>query len=212
MTLLDLIPDDRTSITDTDRWREFCARAAEDLSLLDVNEGVFFEVICRRDHAEARYQLITERIDDLFGSWEDWRILEVGGGYGRQALSMLQRYPCSYSILDLPEPLALQRAFLATYGYALVEDAGPADLFISNYALSECSHDIQRRYLWRAAQCARGYITWNGWTHDTLSREEFQEAIPGSVWIEELYVPSPDPREHDWAWHKKNGCLIWNRS
>ncbi len=197
---LDHIPVGRTSITDRDDWREFCLQAAGNLSMLNDDDLLVMYVVDGIDYATRRYKRIAERLRRMFGSWKGWRVVEVGGGYGGQAKVMFDRYPFTYSSIDLPEPLVLQHAFLATYGYSISPVELPADLFISNYAISECRRREQRKYMRIAAQCERGYITWNGWTHNTYTRDELAAFIPGSEWVEELAHPHA---------HPLNGCLVW---
>lgn len=208
---LDTIKPGATSITDTELWRDFCRRAAADLTLLDADESVFRRIISRRDHAEERYRQIAARIERLIGPWGGWRIIEVGGGYGGQAHVMLSLASCTYSILDLPEPLELQRVYLESLGFFLhgFVAGAPYDLFISNYALSECARDVQASYLQLAATCPRGYITWNGWTHDGLTLEEARAFLPSHMVTDELFVPSPDPDEREEEFHALNSCIIW---
>lgn len=199
MTYLEVIPAGRTSITDRDDWRRFCRRATADLTLIRDGEPVLERTIEGVSYAEARYERIASRLQRLFGSWAGWHIVEVGGGYGGQARVLLDRHPCTYWIHDLPEPAELQHAYLAAHGHHLA-DLGAGDLFLSNYAISEGSRDMQEAFLRVAAECPRGYITWNGWTHDAYTRREFAAQIPGSKWIRELSHPHANPR---------NGCLVW---
>ncbi len=200
-TFPDIIPMGRTSITDKDDWRTFCQNAAADLTMIRDGDGILERTIEGISYATRRYERIADRLEGMFGSWEGWRILEVGGGYGGQAKIMLDRHPCDYSIIDLPEPASLQHAYLESVGYTLADVHLPGDLFISNYALSECRLAEQRKYARLAVRCARGYITWNGWSHSTsFSRSQLAALIPGSRWEAEL--PHPNA-------HPLNGCLVW---
>ncbi len=193
---------DRTSVTDTEAWRSFCVAAAEDLSLIGEEHPTLDYVISGYAFARSRYLKIARRMQMLYGPWTGWLIVEVGAGYGGQAEVLLGLHPCRYATVDLPEPAALQKAYLASKGFALEESyESPADLFLSNYAMSECTREVQEQYLRLAAACPRGYITWNGWSLSPLAqtKEEYQAMIPGSRWISED-PPSPAP------W---NSTLVW---
>lgn len=204
MSLRDEIPSGRTSVTDCDGWREFCHYASRYLDVLRDGCPTLEYIVDGYSYAEKRYKDIAVDIEQIFGPWHQWDIVEVGGGYGGQARVMKDKYPCSYSILDLPEPLELQRAFLLAHGQGLAESLPRTpDLFISNYALSEGTREMQDEYIPIAASSRRGYVIWNGWTHDTYTKEEFSSFIPGSFWIEEI----PHPHAHP-----ENKCLLWSES
>ena len=85
------------------------------------------------------------------------RVVEVGGGYGGlcRVLSKVCEFD-EYILIDLPEVSALQRKYLdqfpdlkdkvkciPTTEYDEIKDI---DLFISNYALSECDLPTQMAY------------------------------------------------------------------
>lgn len=111
---------------------------------------------------------------------ESPKFVEIGGGYGGLAAAILffaQRYGIRlgalYRILDLPGPLALQRAYLkegwredccsfldaSTYGEGIQENG----LFlISNYCFSEI--DPEHRALYKKIlfpKVAHGFLAWN---------------------------------------------------
>jgi hypothetical protein len=196
--IVDVLEPGQTSVTDQPPWRDFCAAAAKDLSLLYLGGHVVETVLRGYQFAEESYVAIADRLEELFGPWEGWHVVEVGGGYGGQARVLMQRHPCSYWIVDLPEPSALQAAYLASHEFALTERTR-GDLFISNYALSECARDVQLGYLEVAASFPRGYIAWNGWSlENNLSKDEFAAIVPGSTWIA------------DWSVQQSpTACLVW---
>ncbi len=198
MTFPDVIPAGRSSITDTDEWRDFCLRAAQDLSLLTVGETVFRQVIGKIAFAEERYLKVARELETLFGVFDGWQILEVGGGYGGQARVMLERHPrCTYRIVDLPEARRLQDAYLAEHGLALSSARFDRALFVSNYALTEMTPEWQLHYLAMARLCERGYVLWNGHTLDAFTRDEFAERAPPGRWVEQEFL------------HPENACYVW---
>ena len=96
-------------------------------------------------------------------------IIEVGGGYGGLC-RMIHEYhtPKSYTIIDIPEALALVERYLSKFSInvRLIScddyDYEPIDTFISNYALTELSLDLQQEYADKLIKRAsNGYITYN---------------------------------------------------
>jgi hypothetical protein len=138
-----------------------------------------------------RYVKVAADIGHFFGSPGD-EVVEVGGGYGGQALILKVIYPeLRYTIIDLPEPLALARKFLGRLGvegvrYLTMDEArswaGGADFFLSNYALTECVPDVHRFYVEHVALgCLRGYVTGNAQREST---ERFLERLRPIVYDE----------------------------
>lgn len=111
---------------------------------------------------------------------ENGTVYEVGGGYGGQARIFKLLWPkWQYVIIDLPEVLALARRFLTALdvsgvAFLSMEEALAGlhiggDLFISNYALTECAPVVHRGYIKQVAlSCARGYVTGNALEAETL--------------------------------------------
>ena len=101
-----------------------------------------------------------------FGPLTGMNILEIGGGYGGQALTIMDVYnPGSYDMLDLPEVLGLQRRYLnnvlitnKTRYYSAIQYK-KYDLVISNYAVSEITNN--EKYIEQMKLCKHGYITCN---------------------------------------------------
>ncbi len=79
-------------------------------------------------------------------------IVEIGGGYGRMPLLMLQRYPhLSYTIIDVPPAINVSRRFLKEFDVQYKEPSElgsitAADLFYSSSVMSELDFDIVRSY------------------------------------------------------------------
>lgn len=83
-------------------------------------------------------------------------IAEIGGGYGGLCKTMSCFYDFSkYYIFDLPEVNNLSSKYLSMFNFAdrtisgILDNANldKIDLTISNYAFSELSRDIQKKYL-----------------------------------------------------------------
>lgn len=93
----------------------------------------------------------------LLGESPISRVVEVGGGYGGlcKTLSVVCDFD-EYILVDLPEAVAVQEKYLKNFPqlYAKckfvscddIEEVKDVDLFISNYALSECDLDTQVNY------------------------------------------------------------------
>lgn len=134
----------------------------------------------------------------LFGSVKDFKIAEIGIGFGGQAslIHMLDK-PISYSFYDLPPVLALASKFLdgleIKSDFKFLDGRNPEkstpDLLISNYAFSELSPKVQDVYLERVIlNSTRGYITWNSLSADQLggySLANLIRLIPNSQIIPE---------------------------
>lgn len=112
-----------------------------------------------------RYVKVLAELQMLFGSLNDFKIIEVGCGYGGQAKIIQDAYRVqSYEIIDLPEVEALTIRYANHFGlickpYSCTQSL---DLFISNYAFTELSVELQREHLTKIIpHCKRGYITCN---------------------------------------------------
>jgi FkbM family methyltransferase len=129
----------------------------------------------------TRYIKIALEMSEMFGSLDGMRIAEIGAGYGGQcrALSVLHENIESYTIFDLPEPLALAGRYLAKFAVpplSLMDifkaEATDYDLVISNYAFSEIEKSVQDFYLEKViSKAPRGYMIYNS--------EAFVHARPG---------------------------------
>lgn len=128
-----------------------------------------------------RYIKIALEMSEMFGNLEGMRIAEIGAGYGGQcrALSVINRRIASYTIFDLPEPMALAKRYLSHFPVPPVSfldifetNPGDYDLVISNYAFSEIEKSVQDIYLDKVIKRSpRGYMIYNA--------EAFSQALPG---------------------------------
>lgn len=107
---------------------------------------------------------IAERCGDLAGK----NIVQIGAGYGALCHMLHTLYPLSsYTLIDLPEQLALAKKYLESLGvmgvhYISIQDGlpkGSYDLLLSDQSFSEFSRDEQKRMIDRLfSHCASGYV------------------------------------------------------
>ena len=129
-----------------------------------------------------RYILFADHISRLFDLPKNYTVVEIGAGFGGQAYILSKLLPFSqYYIYDLPEVEMLINKMMSTLSVhnvtcldAYVElPVDSIDLFISNYALSECDRETQLNYFKRVVEkTKRGYMLYNdinGFDHLTLS-------------------------------------------
>lgn len=109
----------------------------------------------------------------LLGESPISRVVEVGGGYGGlcKTLSVVCDFD-EYILVDLPEAVAVQEKYLKNFpelyakckfiGCDKLEEVKDIDLFISNYALSECDFDTQITYYDKLVSNSKfAYIIYN---------------------------------------------------
>lgn len=118
-------------------------------------------------------------------------IVEIGGGYGGQCLilSLICQFK-DYTIIDLPEALALTKKYLEKHNvhnviYKPMDETisdKNYDLVISNYAFSECSPEMRNKYVREVlSHSKRGYLTgFKG----TLTEFLDDYSIPYEIWSE----------------------------
>ena len=114
----------------------------------------------RFSFSTLQYIAVVKMLVDNFGSLNDLRIVEIGGGYGGQCRTIMDIYrPSQYHIIDLPEPCELQRRYCEAECFT--EPTGKKyDLCISNYALSEIIDN--KPYIDEVLRRSKhGYITCN---------------------------------------------------
>lgn len=133
-----------------------------------------------------RYVVFADLMSRLFDLPKDCSIVEIGAGFGGQAyvLSQLLSF-ADYYIYDLPETERLIEKMMATLNVRAITcldlyaelPKESIDLFISNYALSECDRATQLDYFQRVVTKAkRGYMLFNDTNiFDHLSLSEWVE-------------------------------------
>jgi hypothetical protein len=126
-----------------------------------------------------RYIKILQDLKNIFGDLK-LDIVEVGGGYGGQC-KIIHDYikPRSYTIVDLPDVLQLQKKYLDKFGIEVNYTTKPpiteVDLLISNYAYGELPVQERLKYKKLIANSKRGYMICNIIDKETVIREAEKE-------------------------------------
>lgn len=173
----------------------------------------------RHSAATLRYARHAGDMHEKFGSLDGLHIVEIGGGYGGLCKVVFDAFaPASYTLVDLPEALALARRFLSEampdnidrvrfVDGTTLQQRVVGDLAISNCAFSECIPVVQRSYLENIlAHAARGSLLIN------VRRESLP---PAQVWHElsrfhhDLVSAPERPQTHPYnfviAWGVRDG-------
>lgn len=162
----------------------------------------YYEGLGNFSGATLRYITIADQIKKLFLLPDDAKIVELGAGFGGQCyiLSHLQSFS-DYYILDLPEVEPLIEKVLNTLEVKNVTYSckknkvleNDVDLFISNYAFSECDRETQLEYFEKVIKkCKRGYVIYNQIAErifglDSLSPIEFFSLLQKNNMNPKLY-------------------------
>ena len=158
-----------------------------------------------------RYMKVASDLKRLFGDLSQMDIVEIGGGYGGQC-KILADFTSfkSYTLIDLPEAIALTRKYLALLGVknvhfitnANLSQVQSYDLVISNYAFSEIDRFEQQGYLDRVIQLTpNGYMTMNFISHG-ISIEDLVQMLRLSHREEKIEEERPvsDPKNLIVSW------------
>lgn len=173
-----------------------------------------FPMVGKTSPTTLRYVSVAAEIEQLFSDQGIKRVVEIGAGYGGQAL-VLQRTVnfSSYCIFDLPNVQILIEKYLSAHEIENVTfpdvhtlDLLTSDLVISNYAFSELPRNLQKIYLNRILKHSKnGYLIMNSGRSNLTGRsigkitiEEIREAIPNIEIFDESPLTGPD-----------NYLLIW---
>jgi putative sugar O-methyltransferase len=162
----------------------------------------------------VRYIKVLGDIKNQFGDLNGLDIVEIGCGYGGQAKIIMDTFDVkSYTLIDLPSVLKLTKKFLTKCGDNLdkvffktmneLTTEKNYDLFISNYAYTECTKAVQLEYYDKVLSKSKmGYMTANFintiFNLDYLTKEELFEMFPNHSIVDE--VPQT---------HPNNFILIW---
>lgn len=148
-----------------------------------------------------RYIKVSSDLRHLFGDHLGDSIIEIGGGYGGQALILDKCFKIKlYELLDLPPVLKLISKYLechilncayrvSTLNQKTCENV--YDLVISNYAFSELPKHLQLKYIEKVlCRCKRGYLTMNsGRTASSsdgkMTLDQLKELLPAFEILEE---------------------------
>lgn len=147
-----------------------------------------------------RYVSVAMDLYEKFGSCKNFKVAEIGGGYGGQAhiLSKMEGYQ-SFHIFDLPNVQILIDRFLTensveNFHLETLHDLGFAeyDLVISNYAFSELPRNLQDQYLEKVIlKSKRGYMIMNSGLRNETGRSD------GKVTLEEIKELIPELKVHE---------------
>lgn len=117
-----------------------------------------------------RYIKVLADLMNLFGSLNNMNIVEIGSSYGGQCkiINDIQKFK-SYTLIDLPDVLALSEKYLNLHNvnnFILrdINDISDLDynLCISNYAFTEVERNYQDLYVEKIIKkSSKGYITCN---------------------------------------------------
>ncbi len=135
-----------------------------------------------------RYIFHADQILKYFSLPQNPIVAEIGAGFGGQSHILQVMHPCQcYYIYDLPQVEALINRVMLSLDrknvYCLpIDEELPEeeiDLFISNYAYSECDREMQLSYFDRVIKKSkRGYMIYNqiaitDYGMDSISISEF---------------------------------------
>ena len=158
----------------------------------------------------TRYIKVFSDLVTLFGSLENFNIVEIGGGFGGLANILSKGHFKNYYNVDLREPGLLAKKYCTTVGVKNFHIITPAelhkledveiDLVISNYAFSECSYEAQDVYVDKIiSRAKRGYITHN----TTKQRIERTKSIIGNYKNFMLFKKDVCQKKHPiFSWDK----------
>lgn len=164
----------------------------------------FYKGLGKVSPTQIRYAKVTQDLESLFGSLDNFDIAEIGAGYGGQAIHILNRWsPSQYFIYDLewPSKLAIKNVKQSPIDLYVQpeikswEEQADVDLVISNYAFSELFRDVQETYFRSIiASSKAGYVIYNH-IHErdnlSMSAEEFASRISGAVILKEKPLSFP---------------------
>lgn len=132
----------------------------------------------------TRYIKVLSDLISLFGSLDNKRIIEIGGGYGGLCKIIFDVYnPKSYTLMDLDPCLDLTKKYLDSFEINAVDYKNinadfsdrDFDLVISNYAFSELARGTQDEYVRKIVDKSRaGYMLCNFKTH-TWDADQYSE-------------------------------------
>lgn len=158
-----------------------------------------FKILGRISPTSIRYAKVHEDLRNLFGSLENYSVVEIGCGYGGLAVQLAYGEQLEYfAIADL-EPV--EKLAMKYIGGVLPEkkslirrasavDVDQIDLVISNYAFSELTRDLQDEYLEKfILRSKRGYMIYNHINPSefkSYSARDICEKIPGAQLKQEI--------------------------
>ena len=169
-----------------------CSRIISGLSVSPTSLGYIFHALVILEHCQ---QLGLREV----------KIVELGGGYGGLLLAINQFQKRmgvdvqQYRLIDLEQPLALQKKYLANFqiGFPISfhdarnhgEDVEQGEYFLTSvYCFSEISPVHQEAYRTHLLpKCKHGFMIWNVRGQITLERE-LKISCPLGSWANNRYV------------------------
>lgn len=163
-----------------------------------------------------RYIIFADLIFKFFDLPAKYTVAEIGAGFGGQAyvLSKVKQFG-TYYIYDLPEVELLISRVAENLGIRniILKDTSASlpekeiDLFISNYALSECDLNTQLDYIERVASKAkRGFILFNDVNvFNHLNLDKF-------ITVLQMHGKRPEVLQEPVHSYDGNKLIVWGRS
>lgn len=163
-----------------------------------------------------RYVSVFNDIITKFGDLSNYSIVEVGAGYGGQCKIIHNTFNLqNYTIIDLDEAMMLIKKYLSLYNInpnfksAHNLDEVKSDLFISNYAFSECTREFQNLYMDKLIKNSKnGFMLCNFVSNrfkiKSFTLNELVNTISG--FGRKVFVEDEDPKTF------KGNKLVWWKS
>lgn len=159
----------------------------------------YFIGLGRVSPTSIRYAKVHNDLRNLFGTLDDFTILEIGCGYGGLALQLIQAeslFAFDIADLEVVEHLALKYVstinpdYKRTLRLARNQNYKSIDLLVSNYAFSELSRELQDSYLERyILKAKKGYMIYNHInpeSYNSYTAVDILGMIPGSELMQEV--------------------------
>lgn len=187
----------------------------KDNDLIGGSTTLDYEQVGSISPSTLRYLKVTSDLLKLFGDMENFRIAEIGVGYGGQLLTSDKVLKFKqYDLFDLPPVLKLASMYIESFNLrsaykttTLNQHCGSIeyDLVLSNYSFSELPAELQLSYIRKVLlKAKRGYLTMNtGKTvasqdNNKLTLDDLLQKLPGLQVLEERPLTNPN-----------NYVLVW---
>jgi hypothetical protein len=184
-----------------------------------------YKGIGRVSPTNLRYAKVVSDLHKVFGKLDNYRIAEIGVGYGGQCVGISKVFDfASYVMYDLASTLKLAQRYVSEMSPNVPVKMGDytnlvtqsLDLVISNYAFSELQRELQEEYFSKIiAVSNRGFITYNDISPESfnyMDYKEFAERIPGS----EIFFENPTTNEENriilWGHDSREANLLYKKA
>ena len=161
------------------------SKLLENINLFKTNDEFgspikyFFENLGEISPGTLYFIYILDDIIKKFGNLQNFKILEIGSGYGGQAKIILDNICQKYTCVDVKEPLFLCKKYLNLFNFQNVNflpvdqleeinfEDEDIDLVISNWCLSEFNINGIKYYIDKIIRyCNKGYFMMNVWDQE----------------------------------------------